>query len=733
MNNFIQIGVYFATCFIYLVSGAGVTLLLWPRKWKNEIALVAPIIGAACLIIMTTALNCLGLPVQLFSTMLILLFLLFLFFLLLIKQQRDKIHEYFKEIKLINVLPLLIGLFSGILVTLPLILFKGFNPYNDTFTYISIADYIAKNGFLQHIHLDRLHPILTQVYLYQTSYLRMGAQFLLSLITKFFGYDLSINTFVPVTASFVFLFVLSIWLFCKIGLGLSNRISIIAIVFTAVNFSFPIGHALTGFFPQTIGIAFSAALLSLWTNIEPNIFRKNVSLYFLTSILIAAMVISYSEITPFIFLAAFIVIFLKVIRKEISFIKAIEVFCVPMIFGIIMSHIFFYGIIKNLKTLSSSVVGWDVKYVLWDYILMLFSFIPLNYNQPVPILMHPLINIAFSASTIFFIYIILKEFLCVSEYKKVLTRLAEIAVPFILILIYYGYFVKNPWNPSVIGQSWSIYKAVQYSFFIFPPLIAIAWYKIMLSKERLVKYIVIAASCLYIVTGVGFSVGYSYHCARIMASNTGDESNPISEYFKLRTAMLNLSDGLPINLIVPNTKHREMVAYFLQDVPLQADWSDDNYIRSYIDNNNAFFMNRPFLVYEPGQKDHAVGANMVLVNSTWQYDKDWYDLEQDGSGSWHWSSGNSSIALEGNNNLIKIEFLCMATSNNPAIDVYSNLGEKLTTFHVETSGWCPIELTLLLPKGTTAIEFKYGGKAVIEGNDPRPLAFAIKNLSITNE
>jgi len=586
MSNFILIVTYLTICLICLVSGFGVTILLWPKKWYDEMILVCPIIGAGLLIILTTALNCLGLPVRIFSLKLIILLAGFGLCLLLLKPCRESLVAFYKNKRLIyTFLPVIISFISGLFVMLPLFLYKGFNPYNDTFTYIAIADYVLDNGFLKNIQIDNLHPVLSQVLLYQKNLFRMGAQYYLSLMTAIFNCNLSISVYMPVAASFIFLFSISIWIFCKIGLGLINIISLVAIIFTSIHLSFPIGHILIGFFPQTIGMAFSIVVLSIWIR---NDIEKKLTIYLLIGILIAALIISYSEISPFVFVASFVVIICRVIKGKQNITNAIINYFIPISIGSVLSHLFFYGMCKNLNMLSQVVVGWDVKYTLWDYVLMFYSFVPLNYGKPVEALIHPFVNIALNFTASFFVFILLKEFLFAAEFKNILTRLGKILIPFMVVLIYFMFFKQNPWNQSEMGQSWSIYKTIQYGFFLFPPMFAVAWHKAIYHRSKIIKYLTVLSSCIYMVAGIGINIGYAHTTANIMAKYTGNYENPFFEYFKLKEEVMKLNNGMPINLEIPSTaqKHRQLVAYFLKEIPLKADWRGDSYIYNYLDKND---------------------------------------------------------------------------------------------------------------------------------------------------
>jgi hypothetical protein len=611
LSPILELVIYLVTYLICFSSGLWISLLLWPRKWANEMLLACPIIGTAWLTIVTSALNFLGIPVDKFAWILLCANLVLDIILLITDKYRTVIIISYINNKKNLLLSTIIGFASGLFVLVPIILFKGFNAYGDTFTYISIADYVAKSGFLKTVPIDHLHPILSQPYYYQLGTLRMGAQYILATISVLFKLNLSIVAYLPVAAFFIWILIQSIWIFCNNRLQLPSAVSLIAIGFTAVNLSFFIYNASTGFFPQTLGIVFSVFLLSIWPLGTENEFIKST---LLIGLMIAGLIISYTEITPFIFLASVIVQFMPVLKKQEKLINAIKVFIIPLILGLVLSHFYSLRIVGVLFRQGTGVYGWDITYNLWEYIIMLYSFIPSKHTI--------ITNMVFYLFTIFFTYLFIKEFVLSKEFKNVKSYLFELAIPFILAIVYFKFFKANPWNNSEMGQSWSIYKAVQYGFFLFPPAIAIALYQAM--KAKRLRYVTIAAFCAYLVVCVGINIRFDKSCAQLMAASTGNYQNPVSEYFKLRNVIENVNDHNAINLEMPLDVfgHRQLVAYFLQDMPVNADWSEDVYVNWYVELDSAtqgksfsLLSDAPLLVYQPNGQDN-LAANMAYYKST---------------------------------------------------------------------------------------------------------------------
>ena len=145
----------------------------------------------------------------------------------------------------------------------PLLRHGSFSLYNDTYIYISQAQWLQHHGFLTPAEASGGHPAWGQVVSFQVSSLRMGASFLLGWAQAMFGLEWSIELYPALAA---------LGLICgALGVGATvfatcpgrwpeAWLAALVVAGTANGFAF---GAASGFLPQTWGLAFASAAFGL--------------------------------------------------------------------------------------------------------------------------------------------------------------------------------------------------------------------------------------------------------------------------------------------------------------------------------------------------------------------------------------------------------------------------------------------------------------------------------------
>lgn len=578
MSPILQLLFFFSTLIIIFVSGIWLTVVFIPSKYKEYKIPAGFILGFTWLILQSSWSSYLGFPFRQSAYFILTASVLCGIIAFYFEFKRGNLKDWIPD--KIQVAILSLGCVSGILVLLPVLLFNAMNPYIDGFTYISISDYLVDHSYFQPAEPNPYYPWLTQMKIYQDVGLRMGAQFFLAFLTSVFGQTFSLDLFMPALAVGQFCLVLSIWLFCRCGLSLPSKVSIIAVVFTAFHLSIPISNAISGFFPQAYGTVLMTVVFTLLIKLES--WNENrIAFVLLTSLTSAALVLTYSEMLPFVVLSTAFIFILKVLQNRKQLAGMIANLFLAGIASIILSNVGFINAVKAVKIQLGAVVGWNIPYLIWDYLLTVFSLSPIQFRSVNEIFgQYPVIYFLLYIAAAVGVVLIFKGFVLNKEFLSTKLNLASLASSFIIMLVYFTFIARNPWIPSQRGHTWSAFKTLQYSFFIIPPIIAITYNGLFRNSKLLRNTGVVLLSC-FIASSVIFSCVFAYASTQHMRKQTGNARNPIGEYYKLYAKLKD--ENRPINIIIPKEsngshKHKQMLAYILHKHQIISDWTDDGYI-----------------------------------------------------------------------------------------------------------------------------------------------------------
>jgi hypothetical protein len=731
-----QLFFYFMAWIICWISGFGVSILLLPINFvKNNLVLIPTLFGAFFIALLTSTLNYLGWPVYVIDKW-VLLFLTLISIISFIKVRKE--IAFPPEDWVVGIICFL----AGIIVMLSLLLFKSFNPYNDTFTYVSIADYLVKHKWLTSVDMSWGNDVvISQVNIYKANVFRMASQFLLAFFTSIFQRPYSLEMYLPVAGLGAALFTGGVSSIAKYVFNLSKSAVAIAALFTAIHWSFPIGDAAYGFFPMTWGLTFFTFVISYYAYFFKNLSWKVI---IAISLLFTAVVIMYSEVTFFLIASLCMVLLYQIFFKHEEWKNNIFMLIIIILLGMVFSN---YGIIQFIHTFlyayksSSLAFGWVINYTLWQYWTELLSIAPWHYGNIPSILYRNPWYLCMTITALAAVIICLRGFQCFKQKDVGILGLALLC-PFFIAGLYYGLIPKNPFDPQAIGMAFIVYKVVQYAFYLVPSLLVLLWTYAISSGRiwRIFGYI----AAFMVLTAMIINIAISLHINdSSMKKYTGNNDNPISEYYKLVNNINSLGVN-EMNIIIPSEciKHRQYIGYFLRQIKLIGNWSDDEYIANGIDKkeNREPDPKLPSLVYKPSYPYLAgreLGANMVLVEpgKLWfmNFTEGWYGEESDDKGNtWHWANDFGTIKLDNvpaSKITLEFDYMVMLPNDKPDVMTISSDQDEVK-LQVLGGGWIH-QKVILNACANASIVFKKPSGGMSVPDDPRILGFAIRNLKIT--
>lgn len=725
---------FFLFVFLYVqLAGHGLGKLILPRRFKDDLPLLAPLLGVGATSLLTGYLSYLGISCEAIRWAVPPALVL----LGVVSLRKEDLLLYHRWV----VAVLCVGVLGGMVVLFPSLLWNGVYPYTDQFTYISIADYLRNHGFFDKALFDFFHPFHTQVALYQTGF-RMGTQFFLGVMSAVAGVPFSIELFLPVVAMGHVLFVLGLWLLCRRTLRMGEASSIIACLLAACNFSLLIKNAYMGFFPQAFGMAIFIFLIVWLFSETPHCWDWQETVF--GGVLSGLLIFSYAELVPFwcLVVALFLLSKFKSGTPWVSWVGGIMG---TGLISVFINPIATWGMVRVLPRQFSAVVGWNVPLSLWEAFQAFLSLHRLEGPANSLAVWHGhliLFGIVQGVSLVCF-GILLAE---LRYDKNIFSRLFPLGISLLPILgmaFRMATCKMNPFSPGTIGQSWSVYKCLQYGYFAFPPLLACSLGQTLVWGKR--KGLFLSIIILVPVLGAGI-VGAALQSksqVQLLQLAVGRREQPLEAYFDLRKNLPLHAD--PVRVLIPPEyhKHRQMVAYFLQDRRIAADWENDGYICNTLPPAPPGVMDQPLwtLAFDRPGQGSLLPCRLSLLSPEmsaiqWSFGGDWYPLEQDSSGSWHWSKGTGQVhflfPLHAGQNLT-LSLSCLWA------DPESMKGKKILvedasgvigSFTAKHPGWNEVLLPLTVSEVTKTLVFRYQGNAVKLDPDPRELAFAFKNLNL---
>jgi hypothetical protein len=473
---------------------------------------------------------------------------------------------------------LLIALLGAAIALLPVARFNAFNPYNDTFTYISISDHLQTHAFSVPADPEPYFPFLSQTRLYQEKGLRMGAVFLLALAQSLAFGRRAIDLYPALAAWGVALNVLAVFLLCRWSALLSRRLAFAAAWLAAVVPN-PFHYAASnGFLPQLLGTAFFALGLAWLARLARGGRRPAA---FGLALALAALSSAYSELSlPMLFIILPVFVTHLAGRARLS--ARLRGWGRAGLLTLLFTHIELVRMWSALPEQIAAKVGRHIPYSPLEFLGNALG------ANPGP----------WTTETVHFLWrypprmlngaAALLGVLALTGLVALLRRRAGRgsyfwALAFLAAL--FGWFalaVKNPFLPGLTGQSWSEFKITQWSYPLLLPLL-------MAGTTRLPRPRVALAALLLLLTPFALKIHSRIsHIATFNAlqwTGTGNPGAPFANHpFAAYAALADevnrrQPEGIvELRFSPERPQHRQLVVYYLAPRRLVGDWREDGYL-----------------------------------------------------------------------------------------------------------------------------------------------------------
>lgn len=611
---------------------------------------------------------------------------------------------------------LLVCLAAIIISLMPILVYDSFSIYNDTIGYISISDYLYNHGFLKKYIVNIFQPLDSLILLVQPLRARVAGSFFMTAVQSIFGSKNSIFIF-PVVQTFGMILTLaSVVVAARWMFRLRWKYILITLILVVITFN-PIYYSIhNGFYHQIYGWSYLLVTLASFSRLIQTSTSQNYKRFFLiNAIFLSSLLLIYPELFPFAFLSLSLSALMPFVRKKTNKKRWMLLLCGQVVVILLITNIGFIGVFKFLQGQSSCIVGCNITYSTFEFLKTALGIMPIQSSD----LVMNIIGILFFSLFIFAVYNLIK-----TNYVRYFTWLSSILV-FFVVFVYFMFFVNNPWIPGAKGQTWNLFKIVNW---IYPILIVGIGYAISQLRWKKITTAFVLTACIWIAI---ISHPYYYHQAVYVNMYTKSD-HPFTAYKQFAAAVKNINSHRPIELLCSN--NNKILAYFLNPIPVIADWRDDLYLRNLkytqINERHYIILPTPDVITD---KARALPANTSLIDSTMPHVtnfKNFYDSESSPETSWRWTSGDVVIKFnydkDGQAKInFKIKFITIpaaakiAVSNNKPSEIYVNKDE-----------WVPIELLVKIKKGTNTFSISSNIKPIKVPPDTRPLAFAISNLKI---
>lgn len=725
---------YFLLLIITMLAGMAPATIFKSDTVQSHKLIVSLAIGSLIVTVLCSWASYVYFPIRIAAWGVLLLLILSAFIALGREWRKNKLTQWVPDLK--DGLIIAMAIFSGLLVLWPIIKYGGFFPYGDM-TYISTADYLIDNSIWTIADPNPYSPWKTQPYLYQAAGLRMGAQFFMAFASVIFGQTFSILQVMPVMAVAQAALVLAIWVL-SIQLKLSRRAAMLSALAAAFHADLLIHNIYAGFISQAFGLLCIVLYFSCLLEFD----RQRRSLFscaIAAGLMLAAVALTYSELLPFAVLSSSIFLVWK-IRDDRQLWKPYLRFAgIVMVFSAVFGNVSIVRAIKAIQIQMGGVVGSDINISAWHYWMMLLSLYPINLEGLV-VNKYPLIYAVLTMTAAFFLCATIRLFLWNDKVFSTFKIWLCLVSSFIGVLVYSVFFMNNPWVAGAKGQTWNIFKLVQYFIVFACPVFGVVIDQLFDLFHGRVRRIFMIGLCSAVLLNLFYVERYAKIYTEDMRKMTGNNTQPLAEYFRLRELLKN--DPGPINLVVPVNEIRTqlMMTYLLRDREILADWSHEvDMVRPYLkeEYRSVLFQKQgTMLVFSPN--DVKATAKMAIVTEVCVFpDQGFYELETDGKNTWLWAK-DDRVTLRVLNNTaakqavaIRFEGGLIPAGTAPIEAWYD--GAKVSVFSLSSGSLKDVRLLIEARPGDSRVELRYSGPRRKGVNDSRPLGFGIFNFVFEKE
>lgn len=504
--------------FISFFSSLGFGLFLYKNRLLKAL-LVSPILFYIVISLVSSHLSFFGLPIKSFSIPFLFFYSIFGFGILSYKIKHRLIIFDSTDTK-IFFLTLVITIFGALIILFPIIKNDAFDYSNDQATYIVHSEYLQNKTFFEKVNYPK-EQWIKEFNTYQELKLRMGAQFFMAFMRSVLPIKHTLEIYPAIIAysqlTSVFVLVL---LVLSLGGDFVTCIVFLLLNLFALNSNILI--IILGFYPQTFGIILVVFCFSLFVDFISE--KKNITnSYLLQIISFACLVLTYQEIVPFYFGSILLISTFLFFKKEINFKKYVYVISIYPLSAILFP-VFTYMLLTGLKTQSKAIVGWNEKIGLLKYLELITGQDSLKSFELTKKTFVFLLGIL-TAIVLFFVGVF--QSLKINKFRSILYFFL---LPYLFAFIYFRFFLINPFDHT-IGQSWNIYKIVQWTYWI-PTILISFGIVFFLKRNKLSKKILIIIFLMLLPSFVSNFRGLiQYHTNEQKISF--NSSNPLGEYRKI--------------------------------------------------------------------------------------------------------------------------------------------------------------------------------------------------------
>ena len=488
---------------------------------------------------------------------------------------------------------LLFGTLCALPILTPMLLFDGYNPFTDIFTYLVQSQWLQGHAFAEKAIASGHYPALTQVVLYQLSGSRMGGSFFLGFVQSLFALKWSYDAYLSTVSLGFVAGCLSMGGIIRQVIPVKKIVVLALATIPAFSMNGFVYGAEWGFFPQTMGLAFALGLAALYPYLTKVFLSRDVSgarvaqNMLPASVCTAALLFAYNE--PFPLFAAALGLFIAItVLMHLNKIKVIAIsftFFVLEVFFLINYESF--RIIKNLyQTLmishGASAIGWPVP---WSPIQFLAHSFGLKVPTPNRIYFLDYVTSTWVFSVFFIVLCVVLYRFMRAHSKRNSTFIFLFCVEFVLFLgfIKFRYFSPNISSVEVeyTFLQFKISKyATPFSLALAGIWAAIVWYYGKRYRVFLAYFFALAMvlGLLLQCFGISRSVHQKFY------EEMQQKRSPFEALLQLRKAVSHIpgNEVIYVALGEAHIKLRQMVAYVLYDRKLAGDYRDDGYILGHL-------------------------------------------------------------------------------------------------------------------------------------------------------
>ncbi len=632
------------------------------------------------------------------------------------------------------------ALSSGTLL-FSLLRYDSFNPFNDAFTYLVHSQWLQQHAYREPTLMSAF-PALSQVAGYQAMELRMGGSFVFAWLQGLFAVPWSYLVYPVAVVLPLIAGCLAIG-YCA-GLNSTGRYKpLLVAFFAAVSLNgFAFGTML-GFLPQTYGIAFAIGALVLLgvesTRLEEMKTWRDAFLRSLPcALLFATLVYSYSEMVPFTAFAFILTAAYFFFKRNC--LNGMVMFCSA--FSIEVAVLLNREMLRACHAIliqSGAVVGWPVNWGIIEFAAHALGFRAGSGDHCSWLFGSQIISLLLPAFLLGALLLNRKNLIS-KRFLPLLPCLAFIVISGVFF-IYYRFGAPSPW-PIGTGQSWSQFKIANWvSAFA---IILMGFAVLQTTKKPYYSRMLVLVLLFSSLAGVYRNYSLADNRTRAFRDEVGSQT-PYTELTSLSNYTKKyVEPDQKIYLELKNMHHklRQMVSYFLIDLQLASNWSDDGYYGPVpvVPLSSCTFLIKFFdqndLKRRPTQFGNLVFTQTPDCVARLRTVEGGYDREMNDKGSWwYWTSNalNFQYELDGAKKAeslaIQFQYLCKTDRSIKVVIHSPDSSQDLTI--KSRGGWQSYETEIPFSSNSLEIHFTSSDPAErLSESDARTVKFLVKDLEV---